>query len=176
MTEVYSILNQAAPEADTGFVTGVWVFFGVLFLILCISLLKKVTTNNTSIGRIIGHIFSMAFIIVICVLFGISVWDDKQTYNEYIEAWDSGAYSVEIGEPGRLEIYPFEDEDGKTVYEISFWINGKYFDSDYAYGECYFSKSDLRLIQSSKIFEVKYIVDEYEDNIILSLSVGEKTT
>lgn len=118
----------------------------------------------------------MAFIIVICVLFGISVWDDKQTYNEYLEAWDSGAYSVEVGEPGRLEIYPFEDEDGKTVYEISFWINGKYFDSDYAYGECYFSKSDLRLIQSSEIFEVKYIVDEYEDNIILSLSVGEKTT
>ena len=173
MIEVYNILNKATPEAGFGMEKGVLIFWGVVFFILLFSLVRKLTTNKVTIGRIVVNVLSMAFIVVICVLFCVSIGLEKETYNEYIEAWESGAYSVEVGDPSRLEVYNSEDEDGKPVYEVSFWINGKYFDSYLAYGEGDFSRSDLRLIQSSEIFEVKYIVDDAGDNIMLSMSVGE---
>ena len=175
MTEVYSILNQPTPDANSGLVIGIWVFWGVVFLILLFSLFKKLTTQNVVLGRIIGNVLGMAFIIVVFIFFGIGIWSEKQTYTECMEAWESGSYYVESGEPGRLEIYPPKDADGNTVYEVSFWINERYFDSYLAYGEGDFSKDDLKLIESSNFFEVKYFVDGSNDNIILSMSVGEKT-
>ena len=174
MTEVYNILNQPTPEAGFGMLKGILIFWGVIFLILLFSLVRKVTRQKASLGRIVINVLSMAFIVVICVLLCISVRVEKETYNEYIEAWESGTYSVESGEPSRLEIYPSENEDGNKAYEVSFWINGKYFDSYHAYREGNFSKDDLRLIESSKFYEIKYIVDDAGDNIMLSMSVGEK--
>lgn len=175
MTEVYSILNQAPPGENNGWIIGLAVFWGAVFLILLFGLVKKLMKPKGSGGKIVGNILAMVFIIVASVVFAISMWGEKLLYDEYMEAWESGAYSVESGEPSRLEIYTSEDGDGNTVYEVSFWVNGKYFDSYYAYGEGNFSRSDVKLIDSSEVFEVKYIVDEFDENVILSLSVGEKT-
>ena len=172
MTEVYSILSQAAPAANSGAMKGLWIFWGVVFFILFISLIKRVTTGNARLGVIIGNVIAMVFIIVACAIIALGLWAEKQTYAEYTEALESGSYSVESGKPSGLEVYTTENGDGKTVYEISFSVNGKYFDSSLAYGEGHFSKSDIRLITSSDTFEVKYIVDEYDDNIILSMSVS----
>ena len=172
MIEVYSIFNQAAPGSDSGVIIGFAAFWGVVFLILLISFIKKIATGNVRAGRIVGNVLAMVFIIVFFAIIAIGAWSEKQMYNEYMEVWESGSYFVESGEPERLDFYPTEDDDGNTVYGATFWINEKYFDSYHAYGEGYFSKSDLKLIDSSKYFEVKYFVDENNDTIILSLSVS----
>lgn len=174
MVEVYSILNQAQTN-DFWFIPIIFgVFGGVIFLILLINLIRMITTQKIFIGKLITNIFAMVIIILWTALVVWGVTNDKQTYADYREALESGTYLIESGTPEGLEIYRdrVNDEDD---YEITFYLNGKYFDSYLTYGECNFSKSDLWLIESSEIFEVKYIVDENDDNIILSLSVGEKT-
>lgn len=175
MTEIYNVLNQA-PTDDFWFVPIIFgVFGGVIFLILLIKLIKMIVTEKILIGRLLLNIFAMGFVVLWISLIVWGINGDKQTYETYREALESGTCLIESGTPEGLEIYR-NREGGEDDYEITFYLNGKYFDSYLTYGEGNFSKNDLRLIQSSEIFEVKYIVDEYEDNIILSLSVGEKTT
>lgn len=175
MTEVYSILNQPTPETNSGILIGFSVFLGAILLILLFNIFKKLITQNVFLGKIVWDIVAMVIVLIFAFACILSIWSEKQSYKEYMEAWESGAYSVEIGEPSGVEVNPTEDDDGNTVYEVSFWLNEKHFDSYFAYGGGYFSKSDLKLITGSDIFEVKYIVDESNDNIILSMSVGEKT-
>ena len=175
MTEVYSILNQAAPGENTGAIIGFSVFWGAAFIMILIGFLKKLFRGNVILKKIIFDIIAMVMILFFGIVIAAGAWSEKLDYTEYMEAWESGAYSVEIGEPSGVEVNPTEDDDGNTVYEVSFWLNEKHFDSYFAYGGGYFSKSDLKLITGSDIFEVKYIVDESNDNIILSMSVGERT-
>ncbi|MCH5317874.1 MAG: hypothetical protein J1E05_07840 [Eubacterium sp.] len=170
MTEVYSVLNQA-PADDLWFIPVIFgVFGGVFFLALLFSLYKMITTQNIFIGKIVLHVFAMGFAIVWLALFFFGFSGEKRMYEEYCEALESNTYLVESGTPSRLDYYPYDDEEENTVYEVSFWINGKYFDSGYAY-EGTFSESDLELIKNSETVEVKYIVDEENENIILSMSV-----
>lgn len=175
MTEIYNVLNQA-PTDSFWFVPIIFgVFGGVIFLILLIKLIKMIVTEKILIGKLLLNIFSMGFVVLWISLIVWGINGDKQTYENYREALENDTCLIESGMPEGLEVYR-DREGGEDDYEITFYLNGKYFDSYLTYGECNFSKSDLGLIQNSEFFEVKYIVDEYEDNIILSLSVGEKTT
>lgn len=171
MTEVYSVLNQA-PSDDFWFIPVIFgVFGGVIFLILLINLIRMITTQKIFIGKLLTNIFAMGFMVL---WLGILIWGisgDKRTYEKYSEALENNTCLVESGTPTGLEIYRDRTDDGDD-YEITFYLNGKYFDSYLAYNECNFSKTDIRLIDSGEIFEVKYIVDENKDNIILSMSVA----
>ena len=171
MTEVYSILNQAQSD-DFWFVPIIFVAFGCAFFIfLFIRLIKLFTSHKVFIGKLLINIFALGFIVL---WISLAVWgfsSDKKTYEDYREALESGTCLIESGTPQMLEVYRDRGAEGDD-YEITFYLNGKYFDSYLTYGECDFSKSDLRLIESSEFFEVKYIVDEYGDNIILSMSVS----
>lgn len=174
MVEVYSILNQAQSN-DLWFVPIIFgVFGGAFFIFLFIRLIKLFTTHKVFIGKLLINLFALVFIVAWSILPIWMISEDKQMYADYREALESGSCLIESGAPEMLEVY--RDRAGEADdYEITFYLNGKYFDSYLTYGECNFSRSDLRLIESSEIFEVKYIVDESNDNIILSLTVGKKT-
>ena len=175
MTEVYSILNQEWTNDFWQVPIIFGVFGGVIFLISLISLIKMIVTQNVFLRKIVINVLSMVFIAIWTAIVLFSISGDKKMYEDYCAALENGTCLVETGEPERIEIYRIYEDDDTAGHEISFYLNGKYFDSKYAYESGIFSDSDLRLIESSEIFEVKYIVDEYDDNIILSMSVGEKT-
>lgn len=171
MTEVYSVLNQA-QMGDLWFIPIIFgTFGGMFFLFLLIRLIKMFTTHKIFIGKILLNIFAMGFVVLWISLLTWGVSGGRQTYAEYCEALENNTCLVESGTPERLEIYKDRASDEED-YEITFYLNGKYFDSYYAYGECNFSESDLELIKNSEIIEVKYIVDEANDNIMLSMSVS----
>lgn len=175
MTEVYSVLNRA-PSDDFGFIPIIFAVFGGVFLLISLfNLYKTIITKKVSISRILISIFMVCFIIV---WLSLAIWGfsgDKKTYEEYRNALECNTCLVESGTPENLEIYRDRTGDGYEEYEITFYLNGKYFDSCNAYGGGTFSKRDIELIRNCETIKVKYIVDEYSDYIILSLSVGEKT-
>ena len=173
MVEVYNILNQPPSNNSRIAMVMFGVVGGVFFLISLISLIKMITSKNVFIKKIVINVLSMAFLVawVTFVMFIIS--GEQRLYKDYCGALESGAYSVESGEPVRLEFYPHDNSEENIAYNVSFLINDKYFDSGRGCGAD-FSESDIEFIKSYDTFEVKYIVDEEKDNIILSISVGEK--
>lgn len=174
MTEVYNILNLPQTN-DYMFVLGIFgAVGGVIFLILLINLIKMITSRNVFMKKIVMNALSMIFLVVWITIVIFSISSEEQAYGDYCEALESGAYSVESGEPVRLNFYPCDNGEEQITYNICFWINDKYFDSGKGYGSN-LTENDIDFIQNNEIFEVKYIVDDDEDNIILSLSVGEKT-
>lgn len=173
MVEVYSILNQ--PPSNDSWIAVVMfgVVGGVLFLISLISLIKMITSKNVLMKKVVINVLSMVFLVawVTFVMFIIS--GEQRLYEDYCGALERGTYSVESGEPVRLEFHPLDNSKEDATYNVSFFINDKYFDSGLGCGAD-FSESDIEFIKSSDTFEVKYVVDKDKDNIILSISVSDK--
>lgn len=176
MTEVYSVIEQKT-EPGTIFMLAIFVAVGVgLLTFFIIQTIRMITSKKVSVIGIIMGVGAIAFGVFWLYILISGVWSTDKTYTEYMKAWESGSYSVESGVPEELNVYkpPRSNyDDGCTV---SFKLNGKYFDTWYAFGADTISESEWAMIKNSKAFEVKYITDDEGNNVIFSLSVEAPDT
>lgn len=173
MTEVYGVINQEMA-AGTVVVLVLFVLAGAAMLSLfLIRFIKIIKVRKPTIVESLVHIIAMAFMCFwLCVLIS-GVLSTHKTHSEYLKIWESGAYSVESGTPEELDVYRLPRSRHADGYEVSFWLNGKYFDTEYAFGDDIISESEWAIIKNSKEFEVKYTTDDEGNNVIFSLSVSD---
>lgn len=134
-------------------------------------------------------VIKVIIILIVCPLFAIS-WIPENvqgilSHYEYPKLLEENAYTVESGKIEDLQVYEINkqgrvgieadgDDDSYDFprgCEIVFYLNGKFFDSGYAYGENVFSYEDIKLLRNSEEVEVKYIKENGE-KVILSMSVS----
>lgn len=186
MTEIYNCSQQGFAYGNLIFaVMGSMAVIG--FLVWLVFLIKSFFTNRRLFKSISGYVK------LLIVIFGIPMFGIMTLYNvsmiysyyEYQTFLEEDSYIVESGKIEDLQIYEItergqvgEEADGDDDSydfpdgcEIVFYLNGKFFDSYFAYGENVFSYDDIKLLRKSDSVEVKYIT-ENDERVILSMSVS----
>lgn len=169
MIEVYSVI---APESapGSGILLAIAVMIGIGLLVFFIVNMIKSIIDRSVLGIIMGIATAGFAIFWICAL-TLGLRSSDQAYSKLEQVWESGSYSVESGAPEELDVYKNPRSTFDEGCEISFWLNGKYFDTTYGFGGDIISESEWAIIKNSKEFEVKYTMDKEGNNAIFTLSV-----
>lgn len=169
MIEVYSVI---APESapGSGILLAIAVTIGVGLLIFFIVNTIKSIIDRSVLGIIMGIATAGFAIFWICAL-TLGLRSSDQAYSMLEQVWESGSYSVESGAPEELDVYKYPRSTSDEGCKISFWLNGKYFDTTYGFGGDNISENEWAIIKNSKEFEVKYTTDKEGNNAIFTLSV-----
>lgn len=185
MTEIYNF-----GEQGLGYGNLILVLLGIVFVIgaviALLVLIKTYFANKMLFVKTWGY-FKILVIIIVALSISI-IFIPKQIktfllYFDYQRLMDEKAYIVEIGKIQNLATYEvinnkiqdkYDGYDERYDYpygsEISFYLNGQFFDTIDSYGQNCFSKKDLELIAASDIIEVKYVIKN-DVKVILSLSI-----
>ena len=187
MTEIYNCTRQ-------GFAYGnlILTILGVVAVVGgaagLINLVKLFFRDTQKFMKNYG-VMKVIIILIVCPVFALT-WipsnvDSILRHYEYPKILEENAYIVESGKIEDLQIYEItergqvgEEADGDDDSydfpdgcEIVFYLNGKFFDSYFAYGANVFSYDDIKLLRKSDSVEIKYIVENGE-RVILSMSVS----
>ena len=186
MIEIYNCTRQGFAYGNLIFaVMGAMAVIGLL--VWLVFLMKSYFTNRRLFKGISGYVKLLIAII------GIPMFSVMALYNvsiicspyEYQTVLEENGYIVESGKIEDLQIYEItetghvgEEADGDDDSydfpdgcEIVFYLNGKFFDSYFAYGANIFSYDDIKLLRKSDSVEIKYIVENGE-RVILSMAVS----
>ena len=182
MSEIYNFLEQG-PSYEYLIMAIVGIVAVLIFIFAAVICIKR-CFNRANPKKILSGVLLIA-IVVVTTFFAKMSYDNFKnysTYSDYQQAVESGACMVEIGKieefQSNYEQFEYDYKEfkytGKIPYTyLSFSLNGKTFDSYNAATYNPFSEEDIELIRNAETAEVKYVVDDNGNNIILSMSVGQ---
>lgn len=170
MIEVFSVTEpEAAPGSGFWLAIAAVVFIGLLVFFI-ITAIKGVVQKDI-IGTAVG-VVAVCIAVLGAAFVATQIKGFDKAYDALEQVWASGAYSVESGAPEELDVYKYPRSGSDENCNISFWLNGKFFDTTYAFGADGITESEWAIIKKSKKFEVKYSTDKDGNNVIFSLSVA----
>lgn len=170
MTEVFSVIEpEATPGSGIFLAIAAAVFIGLLIFFIFTAI--KSVVQRDIIGAVVGAVVTCLAVLG-AVFVAAEFRNTDQAYDELERVWESGAYSVESGKPEGLDVYKYPRSGSDEGCEVSFWLNGKFFDTTYAFGADAITESEWAIIKKSKEFEVKYTTDTDGNNVIFNLSVA----
>lgn len=188
MSEIYNFLEQG-PSYEYLIMAIVGIVAVLIFIFAAVICIKR-CFNRANPKKILSGVLLIAIVVVTTVFAKMSYDNFKNysTYSDYQQAMENGYYLTEIGKIEEFKTNEFEDgyepseidNDKNNGYVmnvpytyLSFSLNGKTFDSYNAATYNPFSEENIELIRNSETAEVKYVVDDNGNNIILSMSVGQ---
>ena len=170
MTEVFSVIEpEATPGSGILLAVAAVIFIGLLVFFI-VTAIKGVVQKDI-IGTVVGAV-AVCLAVLGAAFVATQIKGFDKAYDALERVWESGAYSVESGAPEELGVYKYPRSGSDEGCEVSFWLNGKFFDTTYAFGADTITESEWAIIKKSKEFEVKYTTDTDGNNVIFNLSVA----